>query len=60
MQLKAGPAQLRHRLIAASCALLTTSAARSQEAAIEGFVQDVLKEWQFESALAYYHEDGRI
>jgi hypothetical protein len=60
MQLKAGPAQLRRRLIAASCALLTTSAARSQEAAIEGFVQDVLKEWQFESALAYYHEDGRI
>jgi Protein of unknown function (DUF3570) len=60
MQLKADPAQLRRRLIAASCALLTTSAARSQETAITGFVQDVLKEWQFESALAYYHEDGRI
>src|ERR1700679_1906329 len=60
MQLKADPAQLRRRLIAASCALLTTSAARSQEAAITGFVQDVIKEWQFESALAYYHEDGRI
>ena len=60
MQLKADPTQLRRRLIAASCALLTTSAARSQEAAITGFVQDVLKEWQFESALAYYHEDGRI
>jgi Protein of unknown function (DUF3570) len=60
MQLKTDPAQLRRRLIAASCALLTTSAARSQEAAITGFVQDVLKEWQFESALAYYHEDGRI
>jgi Protein of unknown function (DUF3570) len=60
MQLKADPTQLRRRLIAASCALLTTSAARSQEAAITGFVQDVLKEWRFESALAYYHEDGRI
>ena len=60
VQLKTDPAQLRRRLIAASCALLTTSAARSQEAAVTGFVQDVLKEWQFESALAYYHEDGRI
>jgi hypothetical protein len=60
MQLKTDEAQLRRRLIAASCALLTASAARSQEAAITGFVQDVLKEWQFESALAYYHEDGRI
>jgi hypothetical protein len=60
MQLKTDAAQLRRRLIAASCALLTTTAARSQEAAITGFVHDVLKEWQFESALAYYHEDGRI
>jgi hypothetical protein len=60
MQLNSDPAQLRRRLIAASCALLTTSVARSQEAAITGFVQDVIKEWQFESALAYYHEDGRI
>ena len=60
MQLKSDPAQLRRRLIAASCALLTSSAARSQEAAIAGYVQDVIKEWQFESALAYYHEDGRI
>jgi Protein of unknown function (DUF3570) len=60
MQLNTDAAQLRRRLIAASCALLTTTAARSQEAAITGFVQDVLKEWQFESALAYYHEDGRI
>jgi hypothetical protein len=60
MQLKSDPAPLRRRLIAASCALLTTSTARSQEAAITGFVQDVIKEWQFESALAYYHEDGRI
>jgi hypothetical protein len=60
MQLKSHPAQLRRRLIAASCTLLTTSAARSQEAAITGYVQDLIKEWQFESALAYYHEDGRI
>jgi Protein of unknown function (DUF3570) len=60
MQLKTDPTQLRRRLIAASCALLTTSAARSQEAAITGLVQDVLKEWRFESALAYYHENGRV
>jgi Protein of unknown function (DUF3570) len=60
MQLKADPAQLRRRLIAASCALLTTSAARSQEAPGSGFFEDMLKDWQLESALAYYHEDGRI
>jgi hypothetical protein len=59
--LKPDPTQLRRRLIAASCALLSTSAARSQEAAADpGLVQRVLHEWQLESALAYYHEDGRI
>ena len=60
MQLKSGPAQLRRRLIAASCALLSAPAARSQENPAPGFVGRLLKEWQFESALAYYHEDGRI
>ncbi len=60
MQLKSGAAPLRRRLIAASCALLSTSAARSQETSDPGFVQRLLKDWQVESALAYYHEDGRI
>jgi hypothetical protein len=60
VQLKPDPAQLRRRLIAASCALLSTSAARSQEASDPGLVGRLLKDWQFESALAYYHEDGRI
>ncbi|HEY0339442.1 MAG TPA: DUF3570 domain-containing protein, partial [Steroidobacteraceae bacterium] len=60
MQLKSDPAQLRRRLIAASCALLTTSAARGQETPAPGLVDRALKDWQFESALAYYHEDGRI
>ena len=59
MQLKPDPTQLRRRLIAASCALLSTSATRAQEMPDSGFVE-ILKEWQFESALAYYHEDGRI
>ena len=60
MQLKPAPAELRRRLIAASCALLTTSAARSQEPSDGGIVGRLLKDWQFESALAYYHEDGRV
>ena len=59
--MKPDPTQLRRRLVAASCALLGASAARSQEAPAEpGLVQRVLHEWQLESALAYYHEDGRI
>jgi hypothetical protein len=60
MQLKADPTQLRRRLIAASCALLSTSAARSQETSDSGLVGRMLKEWQIESALAYYHENDRI
>jgi hypothetical protein len=60
MQLKPETAALRRRLIAASCALLSAANARAQEPAESGFVGQVLKEWQFESALAYYHEDGRI
>jgi hypothetical protein len=61
MQLKPGPGELRRRLIAASCALLTTSATRGQESSSAGdFFNRMLKDWQLESALAYYHEDGRI
>jgi Protein of unknown function (DUF3570) len=60
MQLKAETSTVRRRLIAASCALLSTSAARSQESSDPGFVNSLLKDWRVESALAYYHEDGRI
>ncbi|HEY6923562.1 MAG TPA: DUF3570 domain-containing protein, partial [Steroidobacteraceae bacterium] len=60
MQLKSPPGPLRRRLIAASCALLSTSAARGQEVPEGSFVGRLLKEWQLESALAYYHENGRV
>jgi hypothetical protein len=60
VQLKGDPTQLRRHLIAASCALLSASPARSQESVDPGLVGRLLKDWQLESALAYYHEDGRI
>ncbi len=49
----------RRRLIAASCALLGATAARGQEAtsAVGDAISDT---WHFDSALAYYHENGRI
>ncbi len=59
MQLKPDSAAFRDRLIAASCALLTTCAARGQNATVAG-LEAQLKEWQLDSALAYYHEDGRV
>jgi hypothetical protein len=59
MQLSPDGKDLRRRLVAASCALLGASAARAQETNAPGLV-DKLLEWQLESALAYYHEDGRI
>jgi hypothetical protein len=59
MQLKPEPSALRHRLIAASCALLAASTARSQDATVARLAAQ-LKEWQLDSALAYYHEDGRV
>ena len=55
MQLKA----TRGRLIAASCALLGATAARSQDAA--GAAADSPStDWSVDSALAYYNESGRI
>ncbi|HUX74114.1 MAG TPA: DUF3570 domain-containing protein [Steroidobacteraceae bacterium] len=49
----------RRRLIAASCALLGTTAARSQDAG--GAAADSAgSAWGVDSALAYYHESGRI
>jgi hypothetical protein len=59
MQLKPDGTALRRRLMAASCALLGASSARSQDTSAQGLV-DRLLQWQLQSALAYYHEDGRI
>jgi hypothetical protein len=55
---KAGIA--RRRLMAASCALLGAGAARSQEPHIAPPNSGLLDDWAVDSALAYYHEDGRI
>ncbi|MGO9513231.1 MAG: DUF3570 domain-containing protein [Steroidobacteraceae bacterium] len=54
------PASARRRLIAASCALLSAGAARSQEARMAPAGSGLLEDWSVDSALAYYHEDGRI
>lgn len=59
MQLKDDSAGVRRRLIAASCALLSAPAARSQDP-VNSPVARWLKDWQLESALAYYHENGRV
>ena len=63
MQLKGRPAAIRRGLIAASCALLGTSRARGQElptpaSAAEGSAGQI--QWVFDSAVAYYHENGRV
>jgi hypothetical protein len=50
----------RRRLIAASCALLGAAAARSQQAHVAPADSGLLEDWSVDSALAYYHEDGRI
>ncbi len=59
MQLKPEAMGVRRRLMAASCALLGASSVRSQESPTPGLVDELLQ-WQLQSALAYYHEDGRI
>jgi hypothetical protein len=59
MQLKLKPNGLRRRLIAASCALLSGSIARGQEAASVD-TNSGKTNWLIDSALAYYHENGRI
>jgi hypothetical protein len=53
-------ANTRRRLMAASCALLSAGAARSQEARIAPAGSGLLEDWSVDSALAYYHEDGRV
>jgi hypothetical protein len=65
MQLKpkippAKTASTRRRLMAASCALLSAGAARSQEAGVTSTASGLLEDWSVDSALAYYHEDGRV
>jgi len=50
----------RMRLMAASCALLGAGAARSQETHMAPPDSGLLEDWSVDSALAYYHEDGRI
>lgn len=59
MQLKPDATLLRRRLMAASCALLGASSARAQDTSTRGLVDELLQ-WQLQSALAYYHENGRI
>jgi hypothetical protein len=48
------------QLMAASCALLGAGAARSQETHMAPPDSGLLEDWSVDSALAYYHEDGRI
>jgi Protein of unknown function (DUF3570) len=65
MQLKAKSAPpkvgtARRRLMAASCALLGAGAARTQETHMAPADSGLLEDWSVDSALAYYHEDGRI
>ena len=53
-------ANARRRLVAASCALLGAAAARSQQAHVAPADSGLLEDWSVDSALAYYHENGRI
>jgi len=63
MQLKPKPPAAwaaRRRLMAASCALLSAGAARGQQTNIAPPDSALLEDWSVDSALAYYHENGRI
>lgn len=51
---------IRRQLMAASCALLGATAARSQQSSDAGTSSGLLDDWSLDSALAYYHESGRI
>jgi Protein of unknown function (DUF3570) len=53
-------ARARRRLVAASCALLSAGASRSQQTDMAPAGSGLLEDWSVDSALAYYHEDGRI
>jgi hypothetical protein len=54
------PSPARRRLMAASYALLSAGAARGQQTNIAPPDSGLLEDWSVDSALAYYHEDGRI
>jgi hypothetical protein len=54
------PANTRRRLMAASCALLSAGAARGQDANGIPAGSGLLDNLSLDSALAYYHENGRI
>ena len=65
MQLKPGArtpkaANARRQLMAASCALLGAAAARGQQSNTASADSGLLEDWAVDSALAYYHENGRI
>jgi hypothetical protein len=57
MQLKRA---VRRQLMSASCALLSATAVRGQDAKMAPVDSGLLEDWSVDSALAYYHEDGRI
>lgn len=57
MQLKP---TMRRQLMSASYALLSAAVARGQEAKTASAGSGLLEDWSADSALAYYHEDGRI
>jgi hypothetical protein len=50
----------RRQLMTASCALLSATVARGQDAKMAPVGSGLLEDWSVDSALAYYHEDGRI
>ena len=60
MQLGADAGSVRRRLIAASCALLGSSAARGEQGSVTDQIGRLIEDWKIQSALAYYREDGRI
>lgn len=59
MQLKADHGALRRQLMLASCSLLGVAGARADEAAESATPVDT-SELTLDSAISYYHEDGRI
>lgn len=50
----------RRQMMAASCALLSAAAARSDETKMAAPDSGLLEDWTVDSALAYYRENGRI
>jgi len=60
MQLSTEGGSVRRRLIAASCALLGSSAARGGQISVTDEIGRMMENWKVQSALAYYREDGRI